>query len=201
MEKNPVYELPDRLRMTEMSGGKDSTALGHARPKKPTRGKISGRTCALAFAALVVMALTLVIVIAIIVFRPTTTESRTETSASSDQVELLKQEMKNLRELVSEQATKHASNISSLKELHGNAIEEIQQLFSGSNLRNNEIIQELQNQLDNSNQTIQQQIVQLTVNIDAKIDNTTQMHNQRYLEEIIYLRTHKNRPPETIPKS
>ncbi len=87
MEKNPVYELPDRLCMTEMSGGRDNTALRHARPKKPTRGKISRRTCALVLATLVVLAL--VGVIAIIVFRPTTTESKTETSASTDQVELL----------------------------------------------------------------------------------------------------------------
>ncbi len=143
MEKNPVYELPDRLRMTEMSGGRDNTALGHARPKKPSRGKISSRTCALAFATLVVLAL--VGVIAIIVFRPTTTESKTEASASSDQVDLLKQGMKNLREFVSEQATKHASNISSLKELHSNAIQEMQQQLSGSNLIINEIMQELQN--------------------------------------------------------
>ncbi len=129
--------------MTEMFGGRDNTAPGHAIPKKPSRGKISSRTCALAFGTLVVLAL--VGVIAIIVFRPMTTESKTETSASSDQVELLEQEMKNLRELVSEQATKHASNISSLKELHTNVIQEIQQQLSGSNLFINEIMQELQN--------------------------------------------------------
>ncbi len=124
MQKNPVYEFPDQLRMTEMSGGRDNTAPGNARPEHTPRKKISGRTCALAFATLV---LALVGVIAIIVFRPTITESKTETSASGDQVELLEQEMKNLRELVSEQATKYASNISSLKELHTNENREIQQ--------------------------------------------------------------------------
>ena len=83
--------------------------------------------CAVATAALfaTLVVLALVGVIAIIVFRPTITESKTETVVSSDQVELLEQEMKNLRELVSEQATKHASNISSLKEAHSNAIQEI----------------------------------------------------------------------------
>ena len=192
---NPVYEFPDQPSMTEVSGG---AVPGNARPKHTPGKKISGRTCALAtFATLVVLAL--VGVIAIIVFRPTTTESKTETSASSDQVELLEQEMKNLRELISEQATKHASNISSLKELHGNAIQEMQQQLRGSNQivqqlqyrqnqlnnsnqRSNEIIQQLQNQQHNSNQTIQQKLVQLTTSIDAKIDNTTEMHNQRYLD-------------------
>ncbi len=191
MEKNPVFEFPDQPSMAEVSEG---TARGNARLKHTSGMKVPGRTCALAtFAALVVLAL--VGVIAIIVFRPTTTESRTETSASSDQVELLKQEMKNLRELVSEQATKHASNISSLKELHGNAIQEMQQQISGSNqiiqqLQNelnssNQTIQEVQNQQQNLHQTIQQKLVQLTLadqNIDAKIDNTTQMNNQRYLD-------------------
>ncbi len=194
MEKNPVFEFPDQPSMSEVSEG---TARGNARHKYTSGKKVPGRTCALAtFAALVVLAL--VGVIAIIVFRPTTTESKTETSASSDQVELLKQEMKNLKD----QATKHASNISFLKELHENAIQEMQQQLSGSNQRNNEITQELQNQLDSSNQTIQevqnqqqnshqtiqsmqQKLVQLTLadqNIDAKIDNTTQMNNQRYLD-------------------
>ncbi len=196
MEKNPVFEFPDQPSMAEVSEG---TARGNARPKYTSGKKVPGRTCALAtFAALVVLAL--VGVIAIMVFRPTTTESKTETSASSDKVELLKQEMKNLRD----QTT---SNISLLKELHENAIQEMQQQLSGSNqiiqqlqnqlnssnqtiqqqissskLRNDEIIQELRNELHNSSQKIQQQIVQLIVSIDAKIDNTTQMHNQRYLD-------------------
>ena len=188
---NPVYEFPDQPTMTEVSGG---AVPGNTRPKHTPGKKISGRTCGLAtFATLVVLAM--VGVIAIIVFRPTTTESKTETSASSDQVELLEQEMKNLRELISEQATKHASNISSLKELHGNAIQEMQQQLSGSNRRlqnqlnkSNQTILELQNQQLNLNQTIQsmqQKLVQLTItdqHIDAKINNTTQMHNQRYLD-------------------
>ncbi len=184
MEKNPVYELPDQFRTTEVAGGRNNTATGDARPEQNPGKKISGRTCALAFAALVVMALTLVIVIAIVMFRPTITEFQTETSPSSDQVELIEQEMQNLREL----ATKHASNISSLKELYGNAIQEMQQL-SGSvqQIQNqlNKVNQDIQNQLQNSNQTIQQKLVQLTVtaqHIDAKIDNTTLMHNQRYLD-------------------
>ncbi|XP_064398669.1 sushi, von Willebrand factor type A, EGF and pentraxin domain-containing protein 1-like isoform X2 [Halichondria panicea] len=196
MEKNPVFEFPDQPSTSEVSEG---TARGNARPKYTSGKKVPGRTCALAtFAALVVLAL--VGVIAIIVFRPTTTESKTETSASSDQVELLEQEMKNLRELVSEQATKHASNISSLKQLYGNAIQEMQQQISDSNqqlqLNSNQTIQEVQNQLhktneamqqllNNSIQGMQQKLVQLTAadqNIEAKIENTTQMHNQRYLD-------------------
>ena len=67
--------------------------------------------------------------------------------------------MKNLKEI----AIKHASNISSLKELHGNAI------------------QEIQHQLDDSNRTIQsmqQKLVQLTVavqNIDVKSTSHMQL--------------------------
>ncbi len=136
MEKNPVYEFPDQLRTTEVPGGRDNTVPGNARSKHTPGRRISGRMCALAFATLVVLAL--VGVIAIIVFRPTTTESKTDTSASSDQV--LEQDIKNLRE----QATKHASNISSLKQFHSNAIQEIQQQLAGSNLIINEIIQEIQ---------------------------------------------------------
>ncbi len=127
MEKNPVFEFPDQPSLTEVSGGRDYTAPGNARPKHTPGRRISGRMCAVATAALfaTLVVLALVGVIAIIVFRPTITESKTETVVSSDQVELLEQEMKNLRELVSEQATKHASNISSLKEAHSNAIQEI----------------------------------------------------------------------------
>ncbi len=166
MEKNPVFELPDQPSMTAMSGGRDNTAPGNARPKQTLGRRISGRMCAVATAALfaTLVVLALVGVIAIIVFKPTTTESKTVTSASSDQVELQEEEMKNLMELVSKQATEHASNISLLKELHGNAIQEIRQ------------------QLDDSNQTIQsmqQKLVQLTVadqNINAKIDNTLQLN-------------------------
>ncbi len=199
-----MFEFPDQPSMTEVAGGRDNTAPGNARPKHTPGRRISGRMCAVATAALfaTLVVLALVGVIAIIVFRPTTTESKTETVVSSDQVELLKQDMKNLRELVSKQATKHAANISSLKEAHSNAIQEMQQQISGSN----QIVEELQNQLNNSNQAIQQlkamsveqfndsnqtiqslqqKLVQLTAadqNIDAKIDNTTQMHNQRYLD-------------------
>ncbi len=175
MEKNPVFEFPDQPSTSEVSGG---TARGNARLKYTSGKKVPGRTCALAtFAALVVLAL--VGVIAIIVFRPTTTESKTETSASSDQVELLKQEMKNLRD----QATKHASNISSLKELHENAIQEMQQQISGSNkiiqqLQNqlhssNQTIQEVQNQLHDSNQAIQQQLNDSDEDIQQKLVELT----------------------------
>ncbi len=99
MEKNPVYEFPDQPSMTEVSG---SAVPGNTRPKHTPGKKISGRTCTLATAALfaTLVVLALVGVIAIIVFRPMTTESKTETSTSSDQVELFEQEMKNLRELM-----------------------------------------------------------------------------------------------------
>ncbi len=106
-----------------------------------------------------ILVLGLVGVSAIVVFRPTVSESRTEASASSDQVEMIQ----NLRQLVDEQAAKHATNISMLKDQHSKAIQKIQTQLNRSNITIKEMQQqqiitsvktdELENQLNESKLT------------------------------------------------
>ncbi len=112
MNENPVYDTPEDIFLS-------NTAPDSARPKHTSGKKVSGRVCAVTIVSLsAILVLALVGVSAIVVFRPTVSESRTEASVSSDEVAMIQEDMKNLRQLVDEQAAKHATNISMLKDQH-----------------------------------------------------------------------------------
>ncbi len=155
--QNPTFESQDGISMSKMAEG-STTFRDNFRPKHPYRKKMSGRTCAISTAALfAILVLALVGVTAIVVFRPTVSESRTEASVSSDlQVAMIQEEMKNLKQLVDEIATKHSANISAANEEYNSGLQELQQQHIGTNTRNNEKFRELQNQQNQSKLVIQE---------------------------------------------